>query len=144
MMTSVGEAATEASTRNDPLREIREAMNDVDAGWNTADTQRILARTAADVTFQRVETQPDGSRQVVFARGQGEMGALIDRVKGPRHDFSMERARMLDGESALVDQRIVLTGIKTPQGELPPITVYATTLWVKRRGRWVGLDIRVY
>jgi ketosteroid isomerase-like protein len=146
MMTSIAEATIQgrAPAPVNPLQDIVRAVQDVELGWNSGDVRRILSNTAEDVTFQKLEPQPDGSRKVTFVRGKRELGALIEQTVGAHHDFTVERAYLVDDRTALVDQRIVLTGIRTPDGELPPITLYATTLWVSRAGKWVGKDIRVY
>jgi hypothetical protein len=124
--------------------QLNSVVQDVELGWNSNDTRRILSHTTRDVTFQTIEARPDGARNVVFVAGQDQFCALIEKTIGAHHTFSIERIRYIGADRALVDERIVLTGVKTPQGELPPITLYATTSWVLVENRWLAQDIRVY
>src|SRR5687768_2450544 len=115
---------------------IRAMFAAVDTGFNNGDGKAVAAAFTEDGTV----VEPMGET----LKGRAAIEAHVNRMaaghmKGTTHRTTVKEMSSIKPDVALVDADVVISGMKSPQGQpLPPMNAFCSVVAVKQKGKWLA------
>lgn len=134
---SVGTAVADSSRSN-----IRARCKTFVAAWNAHDAEALASHWAPDGDV----INPMGQ----WGQGRAEIQALFEKehstmMANSRLTVKEQKIRFLEDDVAVVDEDVVLHGMRLPNGEEhPPMSHHVTSVMQKSGGQWWIASCRPY